>query len=174
MYLLGSLLLGTLIVPTIGLGEPTSLGMRVVDMARVLQESATGKRARDQLERELSPARKKVEQLKQEVEQLQSELRKQAALLHGAALEKKQVSLENKRKDFQRAAQDLREEGVRRNKLVLGKVITAIREISSELGQAKGYEVLVEKDERVIIYNSSRVDVTDEVIKSLDSKSLSF
>lgn len=146
----------------------------VVDVQRVVNESIIGKAAKKNVEIVVSESKVKISALQSDLQRQTSELDKQVSILSKAALEERREALAKQQRELQRKYQDLQEEIARRNNDELSKVVKQITEAIEELAKERGYIAVFEKDKRVVVYTSPRLDVTDTLIKSLDSKKIAL
>ena len=142
----------------------------IIDTQRVITESIIGKAAKNNLEVEIKKGQAKVAALKADFERQRSDLEKQSAILSGSALESRREELERKQVEFQRVFQDIQEKLARSNDAEISKVVSQINEFVKALAQEKEYQFVFERDRKSVLFSSERIDITDEVVKSLDKK----
>lgn len=142
----------------------------IIDTQRVITESIIGKAAKNNLEVEIKKGHAKVAALKADFERQRSDLEKQSAILSGSALESRREELERKQVEFQRIFQDIQEKLARSNDAEISKVVSQINELVKALAQEKEYQFVFERDRKSVLFSSERIDITDEVVKSLDKK----
>ena len=153
----------------VGPGAPA---MYVVDMQRVLDESIAGKAARNNIKEEMKRRESKLLIGRQELERLGAEIEKQAGLLSEDALKEKQVQLERKGRDFQREVQDQQEDLAKKNEEEIGKIVRQAQAIVKDLSSSKKLPFVLEKGDGFVVYVRDEYDLTPQVIKALDRKSL--
>ncbi len=144
----------------------------VVDMQRVIGESIIGKAARNTLESEAKKRQAALSAKASELEKAKAEIGKQSALLSPSALEEKRTSLEKGTRDLERLVQDNRDALSRKNNAEIEKIVAQVDEILKELGAKGKYKFILEKDRRVVVYADPKFDLTEQVIKTLDSKKI--
>ena len=154
--------------------EDTPKLLAVVDMQRVLDESVAGKAARSNIEAEAKKSEAKLTQLKADFEKESADLQKRSALLSGQALEEKRGQLIKRQRDFERAVQDAREDLAHKNDAQMSKVVREVDGVVKEIASQNKYTFVLEKDRTVVLYADPRLEFTDEVIKLLDDKKISF
>lgn len=142
----------------------------VIDTQRVINDSIAGKAARSNLEEQIQKAKLKISTLKSEFEKQKAELEKQSSILSGSALEERRESLAKKQRDFERAYQDLQEQLARANDKEIGRVVQEIQAVVKSVAQERGYSFVFEKDKQSIVFASSQIDITQDIIKLLDKK----
>jgi outer membrane protein len=142
----------------------------IVDVQRVVNDSIIGKAAKSNLESQINKAKLKLAGLKSEFEKQKVELDKQSAILSGTALDQRREALAKKQVDFQRAYQDMQRDLAKANDKEIGKVIKQVSEVVRDLADKRGYAFVFEKDRQSILFASSRIDITDEVVSELDKR----
>lgn len=145
-----------------------------VDMQRVINESIIGKAAKSDLEAEVKKREAGLAKLQGDFKALRADVEKQASLLSAEALKGKQDAVEKKGRELERAMQDQREELTKKNNEAVGKVVQEVDAVISELAKDKGYKMIMEKDARLVVYADKSLDLSDEIIKTLDSKKVSM
>ncbi len=146
--------------------------MYVVDMQRVLDESIAGKAARNNVKEEMKRREGKLAIVREELERMGAELDKQSALLSEDALKEKRDQLGRKERDFQRELQDQQEELAKKNEEEIGKIVRQAQAIIKEISESKKLPFVLEKGDGFVIYVRDEFDLTPQVVKALDSKSL--
>ena len=145
----------------------------IVDMQRVITESIIGKAAQSDLQDDAKKRELKLEQMGAELKKVAEQVEKQASLLSKEALDQKKEEVVKKQKEMERAVQDGREAIARKRDEALKKVVEQAKKSIKEVSASKSYPFVIEKDPQMILYSDPTLDITDEVIKSLDSKKLS-
>jgi outer membrane protein len=145
-------------------------GIFLVDMQRIINESILGKAARNNLEAEAKKRQASLGGAKAELDKMKTDLEKQASVLSAAALDERRAALEKKAREFERAVHDQREELSRKNGAEIEKLVKQINSVVRELAEKGNYKFVMEKDARVVLYADSSLDITDQVLKILDSR----
>lgn len=158
----------SLIAPSHGFSaEPL---VYVVDMQKIIDESLVGKGARSNLEADLKKREAMLERRRAELQKLSEDIQKQSGLLSSAALEEKRQILVKNEREFGRLLQDQRAEAAKKNNAEMARVIKEIDAAIAEIGAAGKYPFIIEKDPRTVVYASSRIDITADVVKLLNKK----
>jgi outer membrane protein len=142
----------------------------VVDMQRVINESLAGKAARSNLEADAKKREVVLDRSRQELTKLQEDLAKQGSLLSASALEEKRQMFAKKERDFGRLLQDQRAEMAKRQEVEMAKVIKEIDAVIAAIGANGDYPFIIEKDPRLVLHATERLDLTGEVVKELNAK----
>jgi outer membrane protein len=152
-----------------GVGSPP---MYVVDMQRVMDESIAGKAARNNIKAEVQKREAKLLLSRNELAKMEADLEKQEGLLSEDALKDKRLALMKKGRDFEREVQDQREEIDRQNGEAIGKIVRDAQDILAKIAADDNLPFVLERGEGFVVYAKEEYDLTQRVIKSLDSKTL--
>lgn len=156
----------------VGVSAETVEKIAIVDVQRIVNESIIGKAAKSNLEQQVNKAKLKVASMKSDFEKQKADLEKQSSILSGSALEQRREALAKKQVELQRAYQDTQQELARLNDKELGKVVEQVNEVVKELADERGYSFVFEKDKQSVVYAAARIDITKEIIETLDKKKL--
>ncbi len=136
-----------------------------VDFQRALNEVAEGASARARLESMYSEKKAAIEKMGKDLEAKGLEFQKQAVILSDAARKQKEEELYAEQMRFQSAYQ--RSEGEMQQAYMgaMETLISKMRTLAGTIGQEKGYTLVVEINEGGVVWASSSVDITAELIK---------
>jgi outer membrane protein len=146
----------------------------IVDSQKVLEKSLLGKKMKNELEKiranyaaDLEAKGKEIQKLQNEVKRLSSS-EKTSSVANREEFDKKSRMLKIKIYDIKQLDEkyenDFRKEEIKRFK----STTKIIQEISDEIGKKEGY--LLIKNKRGVAYFTEDIDITDKVIKLLDSR----
>jgi outer membrane protein len=146
----------------------------IVDSQKVLEKSLLGKKMKNELEKiranyaaDLEAKGKEIQKLQNEVKRLSSS-EKTSSVANREEFDKKSRMLKIKIYDIKQLDEkyenDFRKEEIKRFK----STTKIIQEISDEIGKKEGY--LLIKNKRGVAYFPEDIDITDKVIKLLDSR----
>lgn len=137
----------------------------VVNVERVFREAAPAKAATTRIEQEFSRREKDLQDMAARLKTRADDFDKNAHILSESERMKRQRELSELDKEFQRKQREFREDlGQKRNEeiaLMQERVLKVIRQI----GEAEKYDLILQD----AIYVSARTDITDKVIKALNS-----
>ncbi len=137
-----------------------------VNAERVFREAAPAKRAQQKLEREFSARNAELAKLEKQGRDLQVELEKDSVLLPEASRREKERQLAELSRNFQRLQREIREDlNLRRNEELAQVQERATRAIN-QIAEAEKLDLVVQE----AVFASSRIDITDKVIKALADK----
>lgn len=140
-----------------------------IDLQKVLNESTTGKVAKEKIGQKVKEYEVQVQAQQKELQTAKEELEKQALLLSNEARSQKEREYQQKLKDLQRFTKDIREELQMKDADFTRQILDEILKIVAKYGEDKGYTIIFEKNESSLVYASEQIDVTEEVTKIYNS-----
>lgn len=137
-----------------------------VNTERILREAAPAARAQKKIEAEFSKRDQDLAKTAEQLKRLQDELERQGVTMPESQRRAKERELNEQSREFQRRQREIREDfNVRRNE-ELAQVIEQARRVIRQIAEQEKYDIVVQD----AVYTSPRVDITDRVIKALESK----
>ena len=143
----------------------------VVDMEKMLKVLPRAVKIRADLESEYKKKKKELEKKEDDLRTMEKDIEKKKAVLSEEALKQRQ-------QDFQKQIQGFREE-VTKSQMDLQKeqndlitpVLEQIKKAIMQVAEERGYS-LIFNQEPSLVYVGKNVDVTDEVLKYIETKKL--
>ncbi len=135
-----------------------------VNTERIFRESQLAIRAQKKLEREFASREQEIQKLIKQARDLQAFIEKEGLTLSEAERAKRERELANLNRDIQRAQREFREDLNQRKNEEFALVHERARKAIFELAEKEKFDLILEN----VVYASSRVDITDRVIKALE------
>jgi outer membrane protein len=149
-----------------GAARAHDLKIGFVNTERVFREAAPAKRAQQKLEREFASRNAELAKLEKQGRDLQAELEKDSVTLPEAQRREKERVLADVSRNFQRLQREIREDlNLRRNE-ELGQVQERATRAINQVAEAEKIDLVVQE----AVFASTRIDITDKVIKALADK----
>lgn len=168
-----SVFAGALALGSIGLislpAAAQTMKIGVIDVQRIITESATGKAALSQLDAYGKEQQDKLRQKKEAVDQLQNRLAEGRLSLAEDRLAELQKELETKSIELRRAADDAQREFNRRQEEVLKGIELKVMPVIQKVGEEGGYTAIFRKFESGLVYAAEQIDITPMIIQRLDA-----
>ncbi|MBE9536564.1 MAG: OmpH family outer membrane protein [Proteobacteria bacterium] len=139
-----------------------------VDLQVALSTSNAGKSAKEMFQREVDRIQKDLDIKQNDLKRLKDELEKQGLLLSEETKVEKEREYQDKLKAVQRYYQDAQEELQGKDAELTRSVLINLRRIIVNIGQEKGYDMILERNESSVLYAKESADLTSEVIKRLN------
>ena len=138
----------------------------VVQIERIVRDSQPAMRAQKKLEVEFSKREAELAKVADQLKRLQDELEKDAVTMPEAQRRNKERDFAELNRDFQRKQREYREDVNQRRNEELGQVIELANRIIRQIAESEKYDIIFQE----AAYANPRIDITDKVIKALDSK----
>ena len=137
-----------------------------VNTERVFREAAPAKRAQQKLEREFAKRNEELAKIEKQGRDLQSELERENVTIPEAQRREKERQLADISRNFQRLQREIREDlNLRRNEELAAVQERATRVIN-QIAEQEKFDLIIQE----AVFASSRIDITDKVIKALADK----
>ena len=145
---------------------PADMKIGFVNTERVFREAAPAKRAQQVLEREFSARNAELGKLEKEGRDLQQELERENVTLPESQRRDKERKLADISRDFQRKQREIREDlNLRRNE-ELARVQERATRVINQIAEQEKFDLVIQE----AVFASSRIDITEKVIKALSDK----
>ena len=160
-------LLALALVATAGYAQGADYKIGFVNTERLFREAAPAKRAQQKLEKEFAGRDADLQKLSKQVRDLQASLEKDGVTMAENDRRNKERDLANMTRDMQRMQREFREDlNLRRNE-ELAAVQERANKVIQQIAEAEKFDLILQDP---VVYASTRIDITDKVIKALADK----
>ena len=135
-----------------------------VNTERVFRDSQQALKAQKKLEKEFQGRDQDIQKMIKQARDLQSYLEKEGLTLSEADRTRKQRDLASLSRDLQHAQREFREDLNQRRNEEFASVQERARKAIVDIAEKERFDLIVEN----VVYASTRVDITDRVLKALD------
>lgn len=140
----------------------------VVNTEKILRESLPAIQAQKKIDQEFVPRDEEIKKMAVQAKTLQDKLEKDSINMDETERRNLERNLANLSREYQRAQRQMREDfSVRQNEeysVILERTNRAI----SKIAELEKYDLILQLQDSV--YRSQRIDITDKVIKALESE----
>jgi outer membrane protein len=137
-----------------------------VNGQRVVNESPQAKRAKQRLEKEFEKRDQELQQLSKRLQSMQENLEKNGVTMAESERRIKDREFNDLNRDFQRKQREFREDlNLRQNEEMAG-IFERANKIIKQIAEAEKFDLIVQE----AVYFSPRIDITEKVIKALNSE----
>ena len=134
-----------------------------VDVQRIQRESAPAQRASKQLEKEFAPRAQELQRREADLKSAQSNLEKEAMTMSETDRRNREQELARLSVDYQRMQREYREDlNLRRNQ-ELSSLFERADRVIKRIANEEKYDLILQE----AVFRSSRIDITDKVLKAL-------
>jgi outer membrane protein len=161
---------GTLVlalVATLAFAQGGDYKIGFVNTERLFREATPAKRAQQKLEKEFAGRDTDIQKLSKQVRDLQALLEKDGVTMSESDRRNKERDLANMSRDLQRLQREFREDlNLRRNE-ELAAVQERANKVIQQIAEAEKFDLILQDP---VVFASTRIDITDKVIKALADK----
>lgn len=158
--------LAVLLLSITAAASATEMKLGFVNTERVFREAAPAVKAQKKLEKEFAAREQELQKMAKQAKELQAHLERDGVTISESDRRNKERDLANLNRDFQRAQREFREDlNLRRNE-ELGAVHERARKTITDIAEKEKFDLVLEE----AVYFSSRIDITDRVLKALSDK----
>ena len=136
-----------------------------VNSERVLREAVPAKAAQTKLEAEFGKREKELTDLAQRLKTAADKLEKDGPTLAPSEQQRRQRELVEQDRDIQRKRREFQEDLNQRRNEELAAVVERANRVIKQIFDNEKYDVILQE----AVFASSKVDITDKVIKALNS-----
>jgi len=138
-----------------------------VNTERLFREATPAKRAQQKLEKEFAGRDADIQKLSKQVRDLQVLLEKDGVTMAESDRRNKERDLANMSRDLQRLQREFREDlNLRRNE-ELAAVQERANKVIQQIAEAEKFDLILQDP---VVFASTRIDITEKVIKALADK----
>lgn len=159
-----------LLLVAAGLGAQQTPPVAVIDVQRVVEESAAGREAMGRLRKLQEDKVAQGRKLSDELANLRRQLETQAVTLSEAKIAELRKQIEDKQVELQRFQDDAQQELEEAKAKELQNLEKQIMPIINEIGKEKKFLLIFNKFQSGLVYADDAVDITDEVLRRFNTK----
>ena len=148
--------------------QAQELKIGFVNSDRVLREATLAKAAQTRLETEFSKRQKEGEDAASKLKVAADKLDKDSPTLGEAERNRRQRDLVEQDRELQRKRREFQEDLNQRKNEELASVVERANKVVKQIYDTEKFDLILQGD--VVVFASSRVDITDKVIKSLNAQ----
>ena len=139
-----------------------------VDIEFALANTKAGKKAKKEIDQELSKRKGIIERSKSEIVKLEEDFKKQELVLSDKSKEKKKEEYLKKVDELQGLVAKHQQEMQQTEQKIATPILNKMRDVIHKLSKEKGYDLVVTKN--ALVYADEKLDATQEVIQKFDKE----
>jgi outer membrane protein len=164
---LTTLAAGLVLLVASGLAAAQELKFGYVNSERVLREAIPAKAAQDKLQAEFGKRERELADQTTRLKAAADKLDKEAPTLAESERTRRQRELVEQDRDLQRKRREFQEDLNQRRNEELAGVVERANRVIKQIFESEKYDVILQE----VVFAGPRVDITDKVIKALNSAS---
>lgn len=142
----------------------------VVDVQRVLLETAEGKRELKKIESSFKRTDARLNKKAQQLEEDYKDLQSKAAMLNEAELQKRQQKLIANQQELQRLAMEAQQDVMEKEAVATDRIYKKVQSLVKKLADEETIEVVLVKSEMTVLYTNPKLDITNRLIVRYDQE----
>lgn len=152
----------------VGSAAAAEMKVGVMNVQQVLVNSVSGKAAKEKFDEKMQNLQAKFKTEEQELVDMQKEIEKKSSAWSEETKQLKVREFQKKRRELQEKSEDARFELKTLQDSELAPILKALEGVVAKFGDQYGYTVILDSKAGVI-YFSEAVDITDLLVKELDT-----
>jgi len=137
-----------------------------VSLDRILREAPAAQRAQKKLEEEFSQRGQELSKTADQLKKLQGNLEKNAVTMSDSERQKREREFGDINRDFQRRQREFNEDLAQRRKEEFDGVLERANRAVRKIAEAEKLDIVFQNEQ--VVWASTRIDITDKVIKALE------
>jgi outer membrane protein len=151
--------------------EAQNVRIGYIDSEVILQAAPGALEAQQEFDRDMTRYREEVQRLGEELEDLIESYQRQAGTLNPEARESREQEIRQMEARFQQRVEELEMEASQRQQELVEPILQQMSEAIESLRAEGGYAMIFDAAQRSIIAADPALDLTDEVIRRLQTDS---
>jgi len=137
-----------------------------VSLERILKEAPAAQRAQKKLEQEFSQRGQELSKMSEQLKKMQGNLEKNAVTMSESERQKREREFGDVNRDFQRRQREFNEDLAQRRKEEFDGVLERANRAVKQIAEAEKLDIVFQNEQ--VVWASTRIDITDKVIKVLE------
>lgn len=150
------------------LAQAADMKLGYIDMNKALQETAAGKKAKGELEKEFKAKKDELQKKQADLKKMGEDFEKKRAVLSDDVRQKKQAELQQEMMKWQESAGQAQMAMQAKEQEALKPILDKLQKAIERVAKDKGYTMILEKSQSVV-WGTPENDVTGEVVKTFDT-----
>jgi len=162
------LVVAAVLTASVALAEG-GLKIGYVDLQRALNESESGKKAKEDFKVQVDKLQAQLKRQKDDIDSLKDQLEKKSVVMKEGERANLEDEYRRKLRDFERNYKDSQADLQKKDNELTGAIIKDLQDIIREYGAREGYTLILEATSSAVLYGTKSADLTDEVMKQYNS-----
>jgi outer membrane protein len=145
--------------------QPITSKLGFVNTERILRDAAPSQRAQKKIEVEFQKRDQELAKLAADLKRMQDDLDKNAMTMGEAQRRNRERDFADLNREFQRKQREFREDLNQRRNEELAQVVELANRVIRQIAEQEKFDIIFQD----AVFASPRIDITDRVIKALDS-----
>ncbi len=139
-----------------------------IDLQKAIQETSTGKKAKKELEKELTTKREELAKKEANVKKMQEDFEKKKNILTDEVKQAKAAELQQEVMKFRDLFGQSQLNMQKKEQELTRPILEKLQDIIEKVAKEGGYTMILEKSEQSVLWAKKEIDLTDEVVKQYE------
>jgi outer membrane protein len=144
----------------------TTMKIGYVNTERILRDAAPAVRAQRKIEAEFQKRDQELAKFADQLKKMQDDVEKNSVTMSETQRRNREREFGEMNREFQRKQREFREDLNQRRNEELAQVVEQANRVINQIAEQEKYDLILQD----AVYRSPRIDITDKVIKALESK----
>lgn len=136
-----------------------------VDLQRALNESESGKKAKDEFKVQVERVRGDLKKQKDEIDKLKEQIEKKSLVIKEEERRNLEKDYQRRLRDFERSYKDTEGDLQNKDNELTGSILRELQEVIHEYGDREKYSLILEASNSVVLFGSKNADLTEKIIE---------
>ena len=146
--------------------SPVAMKIGYVNTERILRDAAPAVRAQRKIEAEFQKRDQELARVADQLKKMQDDIEKNSVTMSESQRRNREREFGELNRDFQRKQREFREDLNQRRNEELAQVVEQANRVITQIAEQEKFDLILQD----AVYRSPRIDITDKVIKALESK----
>jgi outer membrane protein len=144
---------------------PVAGKLGFVNTERILRDAVPAQRAQKKIEAEFQKRDQELAKIAEQLKRMQDDLDKNSVTMSDTQRRNKEREFADGNREFQRKQREFREDLNQRRNEELAQVVELANRVIRQIAEQEKFDIIFQD----AVFASPRIDITDKVIKALDS-----
>ena len=144
----------------------TTMKIGYVNTERILRDAAPAVRAQRKIEAEFQKRDQELAKVADQLKKMQDDIEKNSVTMSEGQRRNREREFGELNREFQRKQREFREDLNQRRNEELAQVVEQANRVINQIAEQEKFDLILQD----AVYRSPRIDITDKVIKALESK----
>jgi outer membrane protein len=158
--------LGVVAQPLAPATTTTTMKIGYVNTERILRDAVPAVRAQRKIEAEFQKRDQELAKVAEQLKRMQDDIEKNSVTMSEGQRRNREREFGELNREFQRKQREFREDLNQRRNEELAQVVEQANRVINQIAEQDKYDLILQD----AVYRSPRIDITDRVIKALESK----
>ena len=147
-------------------GPLSTMKIGYVNTERILRDAVPAVQAQRKIEAEFQKRDQELARVAEQLKKMQDDIEKNAVTMSESQRRNREREFGELNRDFQRKQREFREDLNQRRNEELARVVEQANRVINQIAEQEKFDLILQD----AVYRSTRIDITDKVIKALEGK----